>query len=144
MTFWGVDYFKSWQNKEVLYGTTLYYPLTQILGPDTEYVGWLAELLKWPVIISLILILPVMTVGSLLPTWIFLNSLEIISHMILLKTLMPANAHYFLKKWNDWRRWYDDDFWEYLQGEYDWSFYQIDFGNFHALFNSGDYTHLIA
>lgn len=104
----------------------------------------MAELLKWPVIISLILILPVITVGSLLPTWVFLNSLQIISHMILLKTLMPANAHYFLKKWNDWIRWYDDDFWEYLQGVYDFRFYGVDFGNFHALLDLGDYTHLVA
>ena len=29
VTFWGVHFFKSWQEKEVLYGTTLYYPLTR-------------------------------------------------------------------------------------------------------------------
>lgn len=27
ITFWGVDYFKSAQNKEVKYGTTLYWPI---------------------------------------------------------------------------------------------------------------------
>ena len=64
--------------------------------------------------------------------------------MILLKTLMPANAHYFLKKWNDWRRWYDDDFWEYLQGVYDFNHYGVDYGSFHALFDLADYTHLVA
>ena len=75
VTFWGIQYFKSWQGVEVLYGTTLYYPLTRQIGPDAEYVGWLAELLKWPVILALLLILPVITAGSLLPTWVFLNSL---------------------------------------------------------------------
>ena len=64
--------------------------------------------------------------------------------MILLKTLMPANAHYFLKKWNDWIRWYDADFWEYLQGIYDFRQYGINYGSFHLLFDLGDYTHLVA
>lgn len=27
VTFWGIEYFKSYQNKEVLFGTTLYWPL---------------------------------------------------------------------------------------------------------------------
>ena len=57
---------------------------------------------------------------------------------------MPAQCHYFVKKWNDWIRWYDADFWDYLQGEYDWKRYGIDFGEFHALFNEADYTHLMA
>ena len=61
---------------------------------DMKYVGWMAEFLRVFVIIAFILIMPVMTIGSLLPTWVFVNSLEIISHMILLKTVMPANAHY--------------------------------------------------
>ena len=64
---------------------------------DMKYVGWMAEFLRIFVIIAFILIMSVMTIGSLLPTWVFVNSLEIISHMILLKTVMPANAHYFLK-----------------------------------------------
>ena len=29
VTFWGVEYFQSWQSKEVLYGTTIYWPLVR-------------------------------------------------------------------------------------------------------------------
>lgn len=79
-----------------------------------------------PVLIALLLILPVVTGGSLLPTWIFLNSLEIISHMVLLKTMMPANVHFFLKKWNDWRRWYVPSYWDHLKVKYDFETYALD------------------
>jgi len=84
--------------KEVLYGTTLYWPLVRQMNmDDMDFIRWFADFLKWPVIVSFILILPVITAGSLLPTWVFINSLQIISHMILLRSIMPAPAHYFLK-----------------------------------------------
>ena len=129
----------------MLYGTTLYWPITRQINPeDSEYIGWLAEYMRPWVTLAIILVLPVATVGSLLPTWIFLNSLEIISHMILLKTMMPGNAHYFLKKWNDWRRWYDPDFWEHLKENYDFMRYALDFGSYNVVFELADYTHLLA
>lgn len=121
--------------KEVLYGTTLYWPLVRQMNmEDMDFIRWFADFLKWPVIVSFILILPVITAGSLLPTWVFINSLQIISHMILLRSIMPAPAHYFLKQWNDWIRWYDPAFIEYLQEAYDWKRYGIDFGEYHQLF----------
>ena len=76
VTFWATQFFVSWQGKDVLYGTTLYWPMTrQIPYEEQDFAKWLADVLRWPVIVSLIMILPVITVGSLLPTWVFLNSL---------------------------------------------------------------------
>ena len=89
--------------------------------------------IKTLLIITFALILPVITVGSLLPTWIFINSLQIIAHTVLLKTLMPANAHYFLSIYLDWLRWYNEDFFEYVEQEFDMRSYYIEFGAYHTL-----------
>ena len=60
----------------MLYGTTLYWPLVrQISIEDMEFIRWFVHVLKWPVIISFLFICPVITAGSLLPTWVFINSL---------------------------------------------------------------------
>ena len=37
--------------------------------------------------------------GRLLPTWMFLNSLQLIVHLPLLSTSMPSNLHFFLVKY---------------------------------------------
>ena len=34
--------------------------------------------------------------GRLLPTWMFLNSMQLIVHTPMLNTFMPSNLHYFL------------------------------------------------
>ena len=94
----------------------------------------------------MILILPVITAGSLLPAWMFINSLQIIAHMVLLKTLMPGNVHYFLTKYLNWLRWYDEDFMEWIDegSAFDLKKYDMDFGAYHALLKSANYEHLFA
>ena len=95
----------------MLYGTTLYWPLVrQIAQEDMEFIRWFADALLVLVLVCFAFAAPVVNAGSLLPTWVFVNSLQIISHMVLLKSIMPAPAQFFLKKWNDWVRWYDPDF----------------------------------
>ena len=37
--------------------------------------------------------------GRLLPTWMFLNSMQLIVHTPMLATYVPANLHYFLVKY---------------------------------------------
>ena len=90
------------------------------------------------------LIMPVVTAGSLLPTWMFINSLQIIAHMVLLKTLMPGTAHYFLNKYLNWLRWYDSDIIEWLasQSIIEFKKYDLDFGAYHTLLEASDYEHL--
>jgi len=41
------------------------------------------------------------SLGSLLPLWVFVNSLQIITHSILLHTGMPGNVHYVFKDYLD-------------------------------------------
>ena len=109
ITFWGTDYFKNEYDEEVEIGTTVFYPLPRQFSSEDEVeeVNEIADSISWIAILSFLLVAPVITAGSLLPFWIFVNSLQIISHMILLRTIMPANAHLFLKKWNNLVRWYD-------------------------------------
>lgn len=83
--------------------------------------------------ITMFLILPTITAGSLLPTWMFINSLQIISHMVLIKTLMPGNTHYFLTKYLDWMRWYNEDIFKWLELHFEFKRYQMDFGAYHEL-----------
>jgi len=147
VTFWGVEYFKSFQDKEVLFGTTLYWPLMrQVSAGEKETVDQIESILRWFSIATMLFILPVITAGSMLPTWMFINSVQIIAHMALLKTLMPGNAHYFLNKYLDWLRWRDADFIEWLQVSYDFNFksYSLEKGSYHALLNACGYEHLFA
>ena len=37
-----------------------------------------------------------MALGSLLPTWMFVNSLQIVAHTPLLNSEMPGNVQYFM------------------------------------------------
>ena len=86
----------------------------------------------------LFMILPFVTIGSLLPTWMFINALQLLAHLPLLNSNMPANAHYFLSKYLDRVRWYDKDFVEgFGMKEYD-----IDTGNFHHLLKACGYEHI--
>ena len=39
--------------------------------------------------------------GRLLPTWMFLNSMQLIVHVILIKTDMPSHAHSFMQNFLD-------------------------------------------
>ena len=145
VTFWGVDYFKSYQDKEVLFGTTLYWPLFRQIDPNQkEAIETMDSFLSVFTIATILLILPVITAGSLLPTWMFINSLQIIAHMALLKTLMPANAHYFLSKYLDWLRWYDSGFIDHLDAKYHFKTYTLNTGAYNTLLEACDYNPLFA
>ena len=91
----------------------------------------------------LVFVLPVLTAGSLLPTWMFINSLQIISHLVLLRTLMPVNAHYFLSTWNDWIRWYDNNVWDSASMVVDFKEYDLDYGSYNSMLQMSNYKHLI-
>jgi len=110
VTFWGTEYFKSISNKEVRYGTVLTHKLYRqipasvadsIDGLDTFDFGFFA--------FGFSMMLPFSSIGSLLPTWMFVNALQLIAHLPLLNSNMPANAHYFLRKYLDIVRWYNSD-----------------------------------
>ena len=46
-------------------------------------------------VIGFLLLLLVLTCGPLLPFWMFLNSMQLMVHVPLIRTAIPGNAHYF-------------------------------------------------
>ena len=45
--------------------------------------------------------LPIFLLGKSLAIWMFLNTLQLVAHLPLLNTVMPANLHQFLRKYLD-------------------------------------------
>ena len=145
VTFWGVEYFKSKQKKEVLFGTTLYWPLLrQVTKDESREVDQIFNILRLDAILTAVFILPVITAGSLLPTWMFINSAQIIAHMPLLKTMMPGNVNYFLNKFLDWLRWHDKQFIEWLKTQHYFKNYGQNSAAYHTLLRACDYNPLFA
>lgn len=64
--------------------------------------------------------------------------------MALIKTLMPANVHYFLHKYLDLLRWHDNDFIEHLDDTYDFKKYLVGTGAYNVLLEACDYDALFA
>ena len=92
---------------------------------------------------GILVILPFISLGSLLPTWIFINSLSLLAHLPLLNTNMPGNVHIFLTDYLDKVRWYDEDFIESIEESYEFKKYDIDVGSFHKLLKVCGYEHLV-
>ena len=91
------------------------------------------------------MVLPFASIGSLLPTWMFINALQLIAHLPLLNSEMPGNAHYFLNKYLDYVRWYDKDFIEKVEKKLiSLKKYDVDVGSFSELLKSCGYEHLFA
>ena len=53
--------------------------------------------IKAYIILIVLLVMAFFSLGSLLPMWVFINSLQIITHTVLLNTIMPGNAFLVLK-----------------------------------------------
>lgn len=142
VTFWGTEYFRSVQGKEVRFGTTLYQPiLRQIKLDDAGAVDNLSYLNSW-FLASILLIGPFASLGSLLPTWMFINSLQLIAHTPLLNCDMPGNAQYFLNKYLDLVRWRNSDINDWLQSIFRWKNYETSVGFYHYLLEINGYNHL--
>jgi len=52
-------------------------------------------------LIALIMLLSALITGRLLPTWMFLNTLQLMSHLPLIKSQLPAPAAYFMSQFLD-------------------------------------------
>ena len=64
---------------------------------DAETIEQVSEVLDTLIVSTLIPFAFFLGVGGrLLPTWMFLNSMQLIVHLPLLPTFMPANLHVFL------------------------------------------------
>lgn len=48
-------------------------------------------------LVTLFISIPMMAIGDLLPTWVFVHSLQLIAHTPLLCSAMPGNVQYFMQ-----------------------------------------------
>lgn len=84
------------------------------------------------------------SLGSLLPLWVFFNSLQMITHTILLNTEMPGNVFYVFKDYLDLVRLHIPALSTLL---YDRSYYRqsVESSHYYNVFlDSSDYVHLFA
>ena len=98
--FWGVDWFRSSEGEPVRYGTRLDRPILRQIDPElAEALGVFGHILA--TVVGLLMLLSALLTGRLLPTWMFLNTLQLISHLPLLKTEIAAPAAYFMSQFLD-------------------------------------------
>ena len=83
--FWGIDWFKSANGEPVRYGTKLSRPILRQVDPSlASSLGIFGHILA--TLTALIMLFATLLTGRLLSTWIFLEALQLMSHLPLLKT----------------------------------------------------------
>ena len=100
VTFWGVEFFKSQEGVEVEFGTELRWRIfRQLSSAQAEQIDGMYRVVSG--VLSTVLVVVTLFVGiggRMLPVWMFLNSLQLVAHLPLVATDMPANLHYILIK----------------------------------------------
>ena len=98
VTFWGVEFFKSFKGIEVEFGTKLRWKvLRQMRAEDARAIDVFENVINSILMTGLLPMLFLIGLGGqLLPTWMFLNSLQLITHLPMIDAHKPANLHYFL------------------------------------------------
>lgn len=100
VSFWGVDWFSSSDGEPVRYGTQLQMPVLQQIDPERAESLRVGSQILVTLAVILILLSTLVT-GRLMPTWMFLNSLQLVSHLPLFKTEATAAATYFIYLFQD-------------------------------------------
>ena len=111
VTFWGVEFFKSSEGVEVKLATRLYWQIMRQLTDERaeeldEIIGYVSTFIL--AVLSLLFLL-IGAGGRLLPTWMFVNSLQLFVHTPLLASYMPSGLAYFLKHYLGIERFYSRD-----------------------------------
>ena len=77
--FWGTEFFRSWEGEDVRFGTKLSRPIIRQIDPElAEWLGVAGHILSN--LITCVVIPVTILTGRLLPTWMFINSLQLILH----------------------------------------------------------------
>ena len=76
LTFWGTEFFKSEkENTEVRLGTSMEWPiLSQVSHDDMQTVDSYGSWIKPAMFALLVAMVPFCSLGTFLPTWMFLNT----------------------------------------------------------------------
>ena len=98
VTFWGTEYFKNPAGNEVPFGSEVSWEIFRQMSPEeiVSVSSALAFSFALLIIIAFFILLLIFTCGSLLPVWMFINSMQLILHVPLIRIKLPGNAHHFL------------------------------------------------
>lgn len=90
--------FVSENGKGISFGQTIEWTVQPLVKKSvTDNIQALANL--WMTLVVLALVISFFLAvfqGSLLPTWMLVNTLQLIAHVPLISSKLPSNAHYFL------------------------------------------------
>jgi len=88
---------KSASGKQVSFGTTISWKLPPLVPVEAKNrIETVASL--WIVLICIALVISIVLAafkGSLVSTWLFINTMQLIAHIPMIAGKLPANAHYF-------------------------------------------------
>ena len=101
VTFWGVDLFQSREQHSVRFGTQLHWSIFRQISEDEKQALDLVDYSTSITVGIVLLFLTVLLLGKSLAFWMFVNSLQLVAHLPLLNTVIPANLHQFLRKYLD-------------------------------------------
>ena len=93
--FWGAKFFKSMATGEpVRLGTTIEAPVMYFLTPErVELIETRSATFKKYTAILLLAMVLLGSLGTLLPTWIFINTAQLVAHLPMLNVSLPATVH---------------------------------------------------
>ena len=96
--FWGTEYFKNEEGVEVPFGAQVEWEVSRQMSSSqkdsVETTLFVSRTLL--ILIGIFTLLLVLSCGPLLPVWMFLNTLHLISMVPLLRTNLPGNFNFFL------------------------------------------------
>lgn len=99
ITFYGVEFFQSLEDGiEVEFGYQLRQRIyRQLSAQDSQLIETMESLIDTTLLIVFIpFVFLIGFGGRLLPTWMFLNSMQLVVHIPTLQVYIPANLSYFL------------------------------------------------
>lgn len=97
VTFFDTSYFKAADSGvEVRQNTVLSWDLFRMITESEQETVHDLKFFYYLTIGTLVLSIPMTAYGSLLPTWMFVHSLQIVAHTPLLNSEMPGNVQYFM------------------------------------------------
>lgn len=106
MSFFGTQFFKDVDGVEVAFGQQIHWQVMRQMqdpeGPIVQQTQYTSRFVLY--VVGVCIFILILTCGPLLPVWMFINSMQLILHVILIKSFIPGHAHYFLLDYlNIWR-----------------------------------------
>ena len=98
MTFWDTKLFKNQDGEETPFGLELKWQVIRQM--DTSDAMLVDDQIDYAhialTVFGCFVLILVLSYGPLLPVWMFINSMQLIAHVPLIRTNLPGSSHFFL------------------------------------------------